>query len=42
METDIFQQLNEAFVKINFIKQSIASGMTIEQAIEEYKNQNQQ
>ena len=42
MATNIFQKLKEALVKINFLKQSIASGMTLEQAIEEYKNENQQ
>lgn len=41
MET-IFQKFLHQLEKISFIKQAIASGMTLEQAIEEYKNQNQQ
>jgi hypothetical protein len=40
MET-IFQKMKKQFEKVSFIKQSIANGMTLEQAIAEYKNQNQ-
>lgn len=40
MATSIFQKLKEQLEKISFIKQAIASGMTLEQAIEGYENQN--
>lgn len=39
MATNIFQKLKKQLEKISFIKEAIANGMTLEQAIEEYKNQ---
>ena len=40
MDTTIIEKMRKTFQKIGFIKQAIASGMTLEQAIQAYKNQN--
>jgi len=40
MNIAIFEQMKKAFQKIGFIKQAISNGMTLEQALEAYRNQN--
>ena len=37
MNTTLFEKMKKTFQKIASIKQSIKSGMTLEQAIEAYK-----
>ena len=39
MNTTLFENMKKTLQKIGFIKQSIESGMTLEQAIEAYHNQ---
>ena len=40
MNTTIIEKMQKTFQRIAFIKQAIASGMTLEQAIQASKNQN--
>ena len=40
MDTTLIEKIRKTFQKIAFIKQAIASGMTLEQAIQASKNQN--
>ena len=40
MDTTLVQKMKKTFQKIAFIKKSIESGMTLEQAIEAYKKIN--
>ena len=38
MNTTLFEKMKKTFQKIGFIKQAIENGMTLEQAVEAYKN----
>jgi|DEB0MinimDraft_6_1074348.scaffolds.fasta_scaffold900934_2 hypothetical protein len=40
MNNTLFEKMKKTFQKIGFIKKSIESGMTLEQAIEAYKKIN--
>jgi hypothetical protein len=40
MNTTLFEKMKKTFQKLGFIKQAISNGMTLEQALEAYHNQN--